>query len=246
MQARRCSCPPPLARRRCTVLARRFATALGWRKRIVEDSLDGPWDSPRHATAPAPRVPHAVRGGAAPNVLARWSDLRRAEYVQIGQSPAVTDAEMSFRRNLNRWWVVGCIALFFVIGLAGIPESSHDGGYYSTDSGFVIGSRVFYALMAVVSLFLMVKVARMGIFADHRGLTIRNVLRTHRIAWREIASFQRPTGYGAFRRTGLKVVLRNRPPVFASLYSAGPFNKPGFADETLVRLESLRRKHAVE
>lgn len=154
----------------------------------------------------------------------------------------VSDApdEVCFRRSLSRWWLVGCIALFALVGLAGIPESSHEGGYYSTDSPFVVGSRVFYGLMALLSLFLMFKVARMGIFADRDGLTIRNVFRTHRIEWREVAGFERAARYGGFRRTGLKVVLRNRAPVFAALYSAGPFNKSTFADETLARLESLR------
>ena len=154
----------------------------------------------------------------------------------------VTDApgEASFRRSLSRWWLVGCISVFALIGFAGIPASSHEDGYYPTDSLFVVGSRVFYGLMALVGLFLMVKVARMGIFADRDGLTIRNVFRTHRIEWTEIAGFERPARYGRLRRTGLKVVLRNRPPVFAALYSAGPFNKTTFADETLARLESLR------
>jgi hypothetical protein len=148
--------------------------------------------------------------------------------------------EMSFKRNLNRWWLVACIGAFGLIGLSGIPQSSHDGGYYATDSAFVIGSRVFYGLIAVASLFLMVKVARMGIFANEAGLTVRNVFRNQRAMWSEIAGFERPTAYGPLRRTGLKVVLRERPAIFASLYSAGPLNRPGFADETIARLESLR------
>lgn len=151
--------------------------------------------------------------------------------------------EMSFKRNLNRWWLVACIGVFGLVGLSGIPQSSHEGGYYATDSAFVIGSRVFYGLIAVASMFLMVKVARMGIFADEAGLTVRNVVRNQRAMWSEIAGFERPTAYGALRRTGLKVVLRERPAIFASLYSAGPLNRPGFADETIARLESLRIKY---
>lgn len=152
-------------------------------------------------------------------------------------------AEMSFRRNANRWWLVACLGGFLAIGLAGIPESAHEGGYYATDSGFVIGYRVFNGVMALASLFLMVKVARMGIFADQDGLTIRNVFRTYRVDWEEIVGVERPARYGAFRRTGLEIAVRDRPPIFASLFSAGPLNRPGFADETIARLESLRIEH---
>lgn len=150
---------------------------------------------------------------------------------------------VSFRRTFSRWWLFGCTSVFALIGLSGIPESSHQGGYYDTDSAFVIGSRVFYGTMAVVSIFLMIRIARMGIFADHTGLTIRNVFKTHRVEWSEVVGFERPATYGRMRRAGLKVMIRNRPPIYAALYSAGPFNKAGFADETIARLESLRLAH---
>lgn len=162
--------------------------------------------------------------------------------VRVKHSARDSD-EMSFKRNLNRWWQVTWIGVFCLLGLSGIPESSHEGGYYATDSAFVISYRVFSAVFAVASLFLMVKVARMGIFADEGGLTVRNIFNTQRAAWNEIVGFERPARYGGLRRTGLKVVLRDRPPIFASLYSAGPYNKAGFADETLARLESLRVRY---
>jgi hypothetical protein len=154
--------------------------------------------------------------------------------------------KVTFRRSLNRWWLVACAAGFAVIGLVMIPESSHEGGYYAPDSTFAIGSRVFYGLIVVVSLFLVVRVARMGIFADDDGLTIRNVFNSHRVAWEEIARFERPAAHGAFRNTGLRVVMRKGPPVYAALYSAGPFNKRDFADHTVARLEALRSKYSLE
>lgn len=120
--------------------------------------------------------------------------------------------EASFRRSLSRWWLAACISGFALVGWAGVPESSHDGGYYATDSPFIVGSRVFYGLMGILSLFFMVKVARMGVFADRDGLIIRNVFRTHRIDWSDIAGFERPAPYGRLRDAGLKVVLLDRPP----------------------------------
>lgn len=152
-------------------------------------------------------------------------------------------AKVSFRRSFNRWWLFGCTSVFALIGLAMIPESSHEGGYYDTDSAFVVGSRVFYGTMAVVSIILMIRIARMGIFADQTGLTIRNVIKTHRVEWSEVVGFERPAAYGRVRRAGLKVMIRNRPPIYAALYSAGPFNKACFADETIARLEALRSDH---
>lgn len=151
--------------------------------------------------------------------------------------------KVSFRRSFSRWWLFGCTSVFALVGLSGIPESSHEGGYYDTDSAFVVGSRLFYGTMALVSIFLMIRIARMGIFADDTGLTIRNVFRTHRVEWGEVLGFERPATYGRMRRAGLKVMLRDRPPVYVVLYSAGPFNKAGFADETIARLESLRLAH---
>lgn len=150
---------------------------------------------------------------------------------------------MSFKRSAHRWFLVACIGGFGLIGLVDIPASAYEGGYYASDSAFVIASRTFSALVAIGSLFFGIRVARMGIFADETGLTVRNVLRTQRALWGEIAGFGPPGAYGSLRRTGLKIVLRDRPAIFATLYSPGALNRPGFADDTLARLEALRTQY---
>lgn len=118
--------------------------------------------------------------------------------------------EVSFKRSAHRWFLVACIGGFGLIGLVDIPASAYEGGYYASDSAFVIASRTFSALVAIGSLFFGIRVARMGVFADETGLTVRNVLRTQRALWGEIAGFGPPGAYGSLRRTGLKIVLRDR------------------------------------
>ena len=40
----------------------------------------------------------------------------------------------AFRRTFNRWWLVACCGCFLLIGLSGIPASSHEDSYYAPDS----------------------------------------------------------------------------------------------------------------
>lgn len=152
--------------------------------------------------------------------------------------------KVSFRRSWQRWWLFLCIGAFFLVGASGIPASSHDGGYYGPDSGFVLGSRIFFGAIAAGAGYLMVRVLMLGIFTDRRGIVVRNWFGTERATWDEVAGFRPPTGYGAFRRTGLGIELHDRPTVYASLYSAGPYNSAAFADKTIAALEELRSAHA--
>lgn len=152
-------------------------------------------------------------------------------------------ASPAFTRPFTRWWLFGCCGLFCVIALSQIPASSYEDSYYAPDSAFVIGSRMVFTCLAVVFLFIMVKIARMGMVSDEDGLTVRNLWRTHRVAWAAIEAFHRPARYGAFRNTGIKIVLTDGSTVYAGLYSAGPLNRPGFADETIAQLEQLRARY---
>jgi len=151
--------------------------------------------------------------------------------------------EESFRRSGSRWFMVACIGGFCLVAISQVPPTAYEDGAWSPDAGLTIAFRIGFAVAAVALLYLMIRIARMGIFADRDGLTIRNIVNTRRAAWSEIAGFERPARYGALRRTGLRVVLRSEPPIFASIYNAGPFNNPGFADATIARLEALRVRY---
>lgn len=149
-----------------------------------------------------------------------------------------------FRRSGQRWWLAGGISLFALVGLSGVPASSHDDGFYPPDSAFVIGSRLFYGLMAVGSIVLVVLVLRMGLFATPSQLVVRNLIHRHAIRWDEIESFRPPVPYGAWRGTGLQILLRTGVTVHASLYSRGPFNRATFADEVIEELEAMKQRYA--
>lgn len=136
--------------------------------------------------------------------------------------------------------LAACCAGSCLIGASQVPASTYEDSYYAADSAFAIGSRVAFACVALASAFLLVKVVRMGMFTDEDGLTVRNLWRTHRVAWDAIAGIERPARYGTFRNTGIKIGLTDGSTVYASLYSAGPLNRPGFADETIAELERLR------
>ena len=41
-----------------------------------------------------------------------------------------------------------------------------------------------------------VRIARMGIFADHTELVVRDYFRTYRVGWEEISAFEEPPGMG--------------------------------------------------
>lgn len=133
--------------------------------------------------------------------------------------------------------------MFALVGLSGVPASSHDDGFYPPDSAFVIGSRVFYGLMGVSSIVLVVLVLRMGLFAGPSQLVVRNLFHRHAIGWDEIESFRPPVPYGAWRGAGLQILLHTGVTVHASLYSRGPFNRATFADDVTEELEAMKHRY---
>lgn len=147
-----------------------------------------------------------------------------------------------FRRSANRWWLAGCCGVFALVGFSQLGESAYEGGYYASDSAYVTGSRIAYGLLAISALVLMVGILRMGIIADPNTLLVRNLVKRHALRWDEIESFRRPAPYGRYRRFGVQIVLRSGQVVYGSLYGAGPFNRPSFADDVIHKLEALRRE----
>lgn len=148
-----------------------------------------------------------------------------------------------WRRTFRRTWyrillgfVTGC---FLLIGVATAATEDKD-SYYEPDSAFIIGSRIGYGIVALISFVLLVRIVRLGIFVNEDGVLVRNLFRTPFVAWPEIARFGRPAGYGLWRKTGLTVVRIDGTAVYAWLYSPGPFNGPNFARSVIEELESLR------
>jgi hypothetical protein len=86
-----------------------------------------------------------------------------------------------------------------------------------------------------------VRVSRQGIWADAESVIVRNVLRTYRFRWNDVREVAPPLPYGTFSGSGLSFTLRDGRRIASSLYAAGPFNRPGFADAVVEELEALRQ-----
>ena len=139
--------------------------------------------------------------------------------------------------------MTGCIGGFFLIGLALVTADFED-SYYGPDSGFVLGYRIVWSVLAVIVFIIMIRWFRMGILATPSRLIVRNVFKTFRIPWADITGFERPASYGLWRNAGLQIRLQDGSTRYAALYAAGPFNRPTFAEGVLDELRQLHERFA--
>jgi hypothetical protein len=121
-----------------------------------------------------------------------------------------------------------CSGVFFLVSVSVLSVDSN------------LGQRLFYVPMAVVSAWTTIGVLRQGIFTDRTGVIVRNVFRTYEAQWGDIHSIKAPASYGGLRNSGLQFLLRDGGFINAALFSAGPLNRAGFADEVL---QELRAEH---
>ncbi len=110
--------------------------------------------------------------------------------------PAVSTESRRFYRNrisnLLVWLIVAFCADVFLVGLAGDLRSGRAG--------------VILDLVALAPcLFLLVRIPRHGVMADEHGVTVRNVWRTHVLAWSEIERFEAGS-YPPWPRAGIAVL----------------------------------------
>lgn len=134
------------------------------------------------------------------------------------------------------------LTLFFLAGLGGVLDD-HQDSYYGPDSGFALGSRIFYGVMAAASLFVGIRWFRMGIFVTPTQVVVRNVFSTARLSWSEITGFGKPPPYGALRKAGLLIRLRDGTTVSATLFGSGMFNRATFADALIADLHELQEQY---
>lgn len=136
-----------------------------------------------------------------------------------------------------RWLLTGCALMWSLVCASQLAPGLDD-------PPSTVG-RGFYAGFGLVAVWITVHVTRSGVFADEHGVTLRNYLRVHHIPWHRIEAFRPPKAYGVARDAGLRVCLRGGGHVCSSLYAAGPFTQPGFADDVVAALEHWRtaRRH---
>lgn len=150
-----------------------------------------------------------------------------------------------FRRTPYRMFVAACIGSFVAIGLIRSIASGGDAGAQRVSGvGDLPGLVSAWGAIALVALVALVAWVRLGVVARQSGLTIRNLVRREHVGWDAIDRFERPAPYGSTRHTGLQIHMRDGRVIHAFLYSAGPFNRPEFADAVITELEALRQRMA--
>lgn len=157
---------------------------------------------------------------------------------KICQSWRVTfagiEGKLALRRTRVRWWFATMVSASLLIWVSGIFVA--DGPDPAKQPG--AAQQLVCGLLALATAMLIVGILRQGVWVDRDGVTVRNVFRRYRLAWVDIAAIEPPPSYGAWRNAGIQIVLRSGERVSASLYAAGPFNRPTFADEAV---SALRR-----
>ena len=140
-----------------------------------------------------------------------------------------------FRRTGARLWLTACVGLFALIPTSGLFSAGADG----TETPTVAQQAVCLPLAAALA-WTTLGVARQGIWLRRDGVRVRNVYRSYVLPWPEVAGIDPPLAYGAMRNAGIQFHLTEGTTVSASLYSAGPLNRTGFADDVV---DALRGCH---
>lgn len=138
------------------------------------------------------------------------------------------EEQRAFRRTGPRIWLTLCSGAFFLVSVSVLAVDSN------------LGQKLFYLPMAAVTGWTTVGIFRSGIFTDRTGIRVRNVFRTYEARWQDVRSIRAPARYGGWRNSGIQFLLADGGVINAALYSAGPLNRPTFADEVL---RDLRSEH---
>lgn len=147
--------------------------------------------------------------------------------------------QRNFRRSGARWWLTACASVFVLIGVSG-ALSGTDGDHANP----LVARLFFFTPIALLSAWVMIGVARQGIFCTQNGVTVRNIFRRYDMTWSEIETIEPPVRYGALRDAGIGFGMRDGRHVNAGLYAAGPMNRRGFADDTVAALREELVRHA--
>lgn len=138
---------------------------------------------------------------------------------------------VAFRRTPVRLFLTFCVSLILLVAVSAL--------FFDGDGGPpTLGQRVFYAPLALVTLWTTIGVFRQGVWSGPDGLIVRNVFRRYDIDWADVEAIERPPPYGALRDAGLRIVLRDGRRISAALFGAGPFSRPTHADAVV---SALRR-----
>ncbi len=94
--------------------------------------------------------------------------------------------------------------------------------------------KVANSLVALAIVVLMVRVARLGLFAEPSQLMVRDIFRTYKISWSEIAGFEVPPPHGTWRKTGIRIRLLDGRVISATLYTRGSLERTSLAARRVI------------
>jgi Bacterial PH domain len=107
----------------------------------------------------------------------------------------------------------------------------------------LILQRVACSLGCLALLWVIARLARMGIFTSDDGVVFRNVFRTEHAPWSAIAVFEPPMPYGTWRKAGLHARLTDGTTISATAVARGLIEGPGSAQDVTDYLNSLLTHH---
>jgi hypothetical protein len=136
------------------------------------------------------------------------------------------DERRAFRRTGPRICLTLCSGAFFLASVSVLTAEAN------------LAQRLFSLPMAAVTGWTTVGIFRSGIFTDRTGIRVRNVIRTYEARWPDVRSIKAPARYGGWRNSGIQFLLFDGGVINAALYSAGPLNRPTFADGVLGELRA--------
>lgn len=116
--------------------------------------------------------------------------------------------------------------------------------FASFDGGLAlqVGARVIEAAVCVGLGWVIVRLARLGVFTDEQGVAFRNVFRTDTARWDEIACFEPPAEYGKALGAGLIARLDDGRTLSATGISRGPLEGPMAAQTVTDYLNEMLRQ----
>lgn len=134
------------------------------------------------------------------------------------------------RRGWNLMGVCVCIA-YTMIAASGI---------FVADSGEPSATqRTVCTVAALAGIALAVRVARLAMVATPDHLLVRNIFRTCKVPWKQIASIEPPKQYGATRKTGIVITRTDGSSLSATAYVRGPHNRAQFAESVTRDLQRI-------
>jgi hypothetical protein len=128
---------------------------------------------------------------------------------------------------------------WFLASLAAVAGFTCWGGTLTSDSGAPprLAQQVFCWVGAAAFVALAARTARLAVIVGDSAVVVRNVFRSYRLPWPEIASVAGPPPYGTRWRAGVQLRLRDGRTVSASAFVRGRIDGPDVGQELVLAIQ---------